>query len=282
MVPRVYLHFGHRDAQVRADLVTRGRRICGPAGVDQVVDQPLDLGSGQLSGSTGGSAPRRTGLPITAISPTLIPARRHASGSRYPALAGHFGARSNRRLQRRITPMPGIAVRTCSSFLCRQVRAIGNADHAGVDRAADADLRPVVDAHPGRPAAVFTIAFRSGQSAIASERRPSIRFHGRGSDRTGVEVIAADHDRTPDLAGPDHLAEPQAEPVTLLRIRPSRSVTAGPGRRSACRPAGSSGPAIVAGQLLQTARSVAGDVGRVAGERGPAEGAPASQNIGRM
>ena len=49
------------------------------------------------------------------------------------------------------------------------VGAVGDDDHAGVDGVADADAAAVVDAHPRRPAATLTSAFRIGQSAIASE-----------------------------------------------------------------------------------------------------------------
>ena len=49
-------------------------------------------------------------------------------------------------------------------------RAVGEDDHAGVNRVADPDAAAVVDADPGgAPQRVFRSAFRIGQSAIASE-----------------------------------------------------------------------------------------------------------------
>ena len=51
---------------------------------------------------------------------------------------------------------------------------------------------------------------------------------GRG-DRARVEVVAADHDRRPDLARGDHLVEAQPGAVALAVARASRCAPAGPG-----------------------------------------------------
>ena len=56
------------------------------------------------------------------------------------------------------------------------VGAIGDHDHSGVLRVADADAAAVVDGHPDAPAAVLTRALSRGQSAMASvpSRMPSV------------------------------------------------------------------------------------------------------------
>ena len=97
--------------------------------------------------------------------------------------------------------MPGIAGQHALEA-CRGLgRAVGDDDHAGVQAVADADAAAVVDAHPGRAAAVLTRALRIGQSAMASEPSfiASVSRFGRG-DRAGVEMIAADDDRRLQLA----------------------------------------------------------------------------------
>jgi hypothetical protein len=64
------------------------------------------------------------------------------------------------------------------------IRAVGHHHHAGVLRVADAHAAAVVDADPLAPAAVFTSALSSGQSAMASEpsRMPSVSRKGEATE----------------------------------------------------------------------------------------------------
>ena len=80
--------------------------------------------------------------------------------------------------------------------LRRLVGAVGDDDHARVDRVADADAAAVVDADPGRARRDVEqrvqdrpVGDRVG--AVAHRLRLAVR---RG-DRAGVEVVAPDHDR---------------------------------------------------------------------------------------
>ena len=88
---------------------------------------------------------------------------------------------------------------------------------------------------------VLTSALSSGQSAIASEPSAiaSVSRYGEAT-LPAVEVVAADHDRRLHLAARDQLVEAQPEPVPLAVARASRSARAGPGRRRARPPCGSS------------------------------------------
>jgi hypothetical protein len=65
-----------------------------------------------------------------------------------------------------------------------ELGAVGDDDHAGVDRVADADAAAVVDRHPGRAGRVLTSALSSGQSAIASEpsRIASVSRYGEATE----------------------------------------------------------------------------------------------------
>ena len=102
------------------------------------------------------------------------------------------------------------------------VGAVGDDDHAGVDRVADPDAAAVMDAHPRRTRSrvqqrvedrpvgdrVGTVAHRLG---LTVGRR----------DRTCIEVVAADHDRRRHTAAPNEFVDrepgtgsiPVAEPA---------------------------------------------------------------------
>ena len=127
------------------------------------------------------------------------------------------------------------------------------------------------------PHAVLRSALRSGQSAMASE--PSFIALGlavRAGDGARVEVVAADHERRLDLAFLDEPVEARAQPRRARRIRASRSAPAGPGSGPSpapCRIHRAS--ASFSGKSLEDGVVGRGDVGGVAGERGPAERAGA-------
>ncbi len=91
------------------------------------------------------------------------------------------------------------------------VGAVGDDDHAGVDRVADPDAAAVVDADPGRAGGHVDervqdrpVGDRVG--AVAHRLRLAVR---RG-DRAGVEVVAPDHDRRRDATRANQLVDRQA------------------------------------------------------------------------
>ena len=94
----------------------------------------------------------------------------------------------------------------------------------------------------------------------------------RRRDRAGVEVVATDHDRRRQLPAAHHLVEAQPEAMRARRSRASRCAPAAPGtptrspasRIQRARPSSS-------GNSSSTARSVGGDVGRVARQGDPSE-----------
>ena len=122
------------------------------------------------------------------------------------------------------------------------------------------------------PAAVLTSAFKSGQSAIASD--PSSHRLGLPvgrRHRAGVEMVAADHDRRSELAGAHHLVEAQPQPLALAIAGP-----ADPRRQPLiCDPlAGQPDPALqggIAGDLLEHRAVGRLDVGLLARQRHPAK-----------
>ena len=100
-------------------------------------------------------------------------------------------------------------------------------------------------------------------------------FAIRARDRSRVEVIAADHDRRLELARAHHLVEREAREVTLAEPDPADA------RRQPLEfdaPGGHVEPPVeqpVLGKKLTHLRVGPGDVFGVAGERRPAERAPA-------
>ena len=103
-----------------------------------------------------------------------------------------------------------------------EVGAVGDADLAGVDRAADADAAAVVDAHPGGARARVDEAVEErpvGDRVRPVDHRLGLAV-GRG-DRARVEVIAADHDRRLQFTGTHHLIEAQPEAVSLPVAEPA-------------------------------------------------------------
>ena len=91
---------------------------------------------------------------------------------------------------------PGIARQHALELLVRLARAVGDDDHAGVQRVADADAAAVVDRHPGGAARrveqrVEDRPVGDGVAAVAH----AFGFAVGRRDRPGVEMIAADDDR---------------------------------------------------------------------------------------
>ena len=88
------------------------------------------------------------------------------------------------------------------------VAAVGDDDHARVDRVADPDAAAVMDADPRRARGDVEQRVQDrpvGDRVGAVPHRLGLAV--RRGDRAGVEVIAADHDGRLDLAGPDELVD---------------------------------------------------------------------------
>ena len=125
--------------------------------------------------------------------------RRRAGRSRAPAPRPPPRGSPRRGAARR--PCPGSVVSTRSSRSAAVGRAVGEHDHAGVDRVADPDAAAVVDADPGR--ARRDVDERVQDRPVRDRVRPVAHRLGlaiRRRDRAGVEVVAADHDRRRHLA----------------------------------------------------------------------------------
>ena len=168
---------------------------------------------------------------------------------------------------------PGIAGQHALQLLVRFARAVGDDDHAGMQRVADADAAAVVDRHPGRAGRrveqrVQHRPVGDGVAAVAHAFGLAVR---RG-DRAGVEMIAADDDRRLDDAAPDQIVDRQAEARALAVAEPEDAR-----RQSLERDALARQPDPAAERLRRRrtsrapASSVACDVGRIAGQRRPAE-----------
>jgi hypothetical protein len=107
-------------------------------------------------------------------------------------------------------------------FLSREISAVGDHHLASVNAAADADPTPVVDRDPGGSGRRVE---QGVQQRPIGDRVRAIRhalgLSVRGGDRSRVEVIATDDDRCTELAGSDHLVEPEAREVALLVPEPT-------------------------------------------------------------
>ena len=139
-----------------------------PLGLDHVVDERLHLGRREL-------LRRHLARPLAEhrVADLAIGGRSLRSASPSDAhapLVGH--------LERALVAGVGVADHARAGvagehpveLLGGELGAVGDADHPGVDRAADADAAAVVDADPAsRREAVLTSALSSGQSAMASE-----------------------------------------------------------------------------------------------------------------
>ncbi len=171
-----------------------------------------------------------------------------------------------------MTPVPGSVVSTRSSRSAASVGAVGDDDHAGVDRVADPDAAAVVDADPGRARGDVQQRVQDrpvGDRVGAVAHRLGLAV--RRGDRAGVEVVAADHDRRRDLAAPDELVDREARlgPVAVAEPADPR------GQPLERDPLGCElEPALeqlVPWKELSQRLVDRRDVGRVARERGPPE-----------
>ena len=161
--------------------------------------------------------------------------------------------------------------------LRRVVGAVGDDDHAGVDRVADPDAAAVVDADPGRARRRVQERVQDrpvGDRVGAVAHRLGLAV--RGGDRAGVEVVAPDHDGRRDRARADELVdrEPRLGAVAVAEpADPRGQALEGDPLGGELEPAleqrvvGEEPPELVVDRR---------DVGRVARERRPAEGADAA------
>jgi hypothetical protein len=112
----------------------------------------------------------------------------------------------------------GIGREHALETLRRRVGAVGEHDHARVDRVADADAAAVMDAHPGR--ACCDVDERVEDRPVGDRIRPvahRLRLAIRRGDGSGVEMIAADHDGRLHRAAPHELVhrEPRLRAVAV-------------------------------------------------------------------
>ena len=144
----------------------------------------------------------------------------------------------------RTTPRPGSQVSTRCEFLVRLAGAVGDDHHAGVQRVADADAAAVMHRHPGGAGRGVEqrVQDRPVGDRVAAVAHAFGLAVGRG-DRSGVEMIAADHDRRLDHAAPDEIVDAPGRSARARRSRARRCAPAVPGTRRARAPAGSSGTA---------------------------------------
>ena len=117
--------------------------------------------------------------------------------------------------------MPGSQVSTRSSRSSASRRAVGDDDHPGMNRVADADAAAVMHRHPGGAGGgvqqrVQNRPVGDGVAAVAHAFGLAVR---RG-DRSGVEMIAADHDRRRDRALAHQLVDAQAEARAIAVAEP--------------------------------------------------------------
>ncbi len=154
--------------------------------------------------------------------------------------------------------------------------AVGHAHLAGVDGPADADPAAVVDAHPGRAGSRVDqrVQQRPVGDRVGAVGHPLGLPVGRGH-RPAVEVVAAEHDRGLHVAPGDQLVEPDPGQVPLAVAEP-----ADPRRQTLevdllLGHPDPPGQRLVIGEQVEDGGVGGGDVGRVTGQRGPAERPPA-------
>ena len=91
---------------------------------------------------------------------------------------------------------PGVAGQHALEPFVRVTRAVGDDHHAGMQRVADADAAAVMDRHPGGAGRCVE---QRVQDRPVGDRVAAIahafRLAVRRRHRSGIEMIAADHDR---------------------------------------------------------------------------------------
>src|SRR5690606_15203641 len=168
----------------------------------------------------------------------------------------------------------GVVGQHAPDLLARQRGAVGDRDLPGVEGAAHADAAAVVQGHPGG-------AGRHVDHGV--EQRPvgdgvGAVPHGlglpvRGGDGAAVEVVAADDDRGGEFAARDHVVEPFAGPVAFAVAEPADAGGQALEVDAFTGHADPAGQRLVLGEEVEDRPVGPRDVGRVAGEGGPAEGA---------
>src|SRR5260221_11325312 len=99
--------------------------------------------------------------------------------------------------------------------------AVGDHDHAGMDRIADADAAAVMHRHPGGAARrvqerIQNGPVRDGIAAVAH----ALGFTVRRRHRAGFEMVAADHDWRLEAAFAHELVEAEPETRALAVAKP--------------------------------------------------------------
>src|SRR5437660_11365705 len=111
---------------------------------------------------------------------------------------------------------------------CHLVAAVGEYDHARVDRVADPNAPAVVDAYPRRPGG--NVEQRVQDRPVRDRIGPISHRLGlakRRGHRARVEMVAADYDRRLDASRPDELVDRESRPSTIAVAEP-----ADPGRQA--------------------------------------------------
>ena len=113
---------------------------------------------------------------------------------------------------------PGIGRQHALEALGRIVGAVGDDDHARMDRIADADAAAVMDAHPRRPGSSVEEGVEDGpvgDRVGAVTHRLGLAIRRRNG--AGVEVVSPDDDRRPHAPRPDELVDrkPGAGPIAV-------------------------------------------------------------------
>ena len=151
-------------------------------------------------------------------------------------------------------------------------RAVGDDDHAGVDRVADPDPAAVVDADPGRARGDVQQGVQDrpvGDRVGAVGHR--LRLAVRRCDRARIEVIPPDHHRRGHSPAAHELVDRQARSGAVAVAEPADPR----GQPLECDPLGCQlQPPLqdtVLREQLQQRRVDRGDVRRIARQRGPPE-----------
>ena len=150
--------------------------------------------------------------------------------------------------------------------------AVGDDDHAGVQRLADADAAAVMHRHPRRATRRVEQRIQDrpvgdGVAAVAHGLRLAVR---RG-DGSGIEMIAADDHGCADLAASHHVVDLQSESRAGAVAKPADArrqpleLHAGAGQPDPPR------QRLVVGKQLEDGAIGGRDVVRIAGQRRPPE-----------
>ena len=140
--------------------------------------------------------------------------------------------------------MPGIAGQHAREPFIGLARAVRHDHHAGMQRIADADAAAVMDRNPG--GAGRGVEQRVEDRPVGDRVAAVAHAFGlaiRRRHRSGIEMIAADHDRRLDPSLPHQLVDASIRSARDRRTQASRSAPAIPGTRRARAPGGSSGTA---------------------------------------